>query len=240
MIHDVLETPAVMSSLYSVLFNLLDMMSLRTNLCHLLAKITQRKHVKPFRIKMLRQLSEGVTREANLVKLMEIYDEYVPGILDVPRTNGPVVFAHPDPEWAERLRRIQEVAGFGQNASPVSSKPFRFAGRGSKTQAASSLEDDAIRIQDLKTIGDLINRLEKVEIPQMDILELDDSLFRRYMALQPDGVTAKQLDDLLTPLLEQELEGLSSGRRVNREVLEVLLTYVKYTKVRFPSYTVHA
>ena len=68
MIYEVLESPTFVSSLYAVLFNMLDMTSLRlddsafcysaanelrASVCHLLAIITRRKHVKPFRIQML-------------------------------------------------------------------------------------------------------------------------------------------------------------------------------------------
>lgn len=68
MIYEVLESPTFVSSLYAVLFNMLDMISLRlddsafcysvanelrASICHLLAIITRRKHVKPFRIQML-------------------------------------------------------------------------------------------------------------------------------------------------------------------------------------------
>ena len=77
-ILDVLEEPGVVGRLYGVLFAMLDMISLRlvthclqfasrvyyirlcayschcrTPLCHLLALITRRKHVRPFRIQQL-------------------------------------------------------------------------------------------------------------------------------------------------------------------------------------------
>jgi centromere protein I len=73
MVYHVLESPAVLSQAYSVLFNLLDTAAIRfvlvdsisrlhitdtkavpgqtrPQLCHLLALITRRKHVRPFRI----------------------------------------------------------------------------------------------------------------------------------------------------------------------------------------------
>lgn len=68
MIYEVLENPTFISNLYAVLFNMLDMISirlddpssyyrdaddLRASICHLLAIITRRKHVKPFRIQTL-------------------------------------------------------------------------------------------------------------------------------------------------------------------------------------------
>lgn len=68
MIYEVMENQTFFSSLYAVLFNMLDMISirlddpssyysdandLRASICHLLAIITRRKHVKPFRIQAL-------------------------------------------------------------------------------------------------------------------------------------------------------------------------------------------
>ena len=68
MIYEVLEDHTPISNLYAVLFNMLDMIStrldnstlyfadangLRASICHLLAIITRRKNVKPFRIQRL-------------------------------------------------------------------------------------------------------------------------------------------------------------------------------------------
>ncbi|KAK4043064.1 Mis6-domain-containing protein [Parachaetomium inaequale] len=50
MVHHVLENPAILSQVYGVLFNLLDTAAIRPQLCHLLALVTRRKHVRPFRI----------------------------------------------------------------------------------------------------------------------------------------------------------------------------------------------
>lgn len=69
MVYHVLEDASILSNLYSVIFNMLDMPNLRynfqhlfvnqansassPNLCHLLAMVTKRKHVKQFRIQSL-------------------------------------------------------------------------------------------------------------------------------------------------------------------------------------------
>lgn len=53
MVYHVLESPAVLSEAYSLLFNLLDTATTRPILCHLLALITRRKHVRAFRIQAL-------------------------------------------------------------------------------------------------------------------------------------------------------------------------------------------
>lgn len=68
MTYEVLENPSILLNLYSVLFNMLDISSLRyvthmqshistdrnrARLCNLLSLITRRHHVKPFRIQIL-------------------------------------------------------------------------------------------------------------------------------------------------------------------------------------------
>lgn len=53
MVYHVLEEPAVLARAYPVLFNLLDTAAIRAPLTHLLALVTRRKHVRPFRIQNL-------------------------------------------------------------------------------------------------------------------------------------------------------------------------------------------
>lgn len=52
LVYHVLSTSAlaVLSRSYAVLFNLIDTDGIRPQLCHVLALITRRKHVRPFRI----------------------------------------------------------------------------------------------------------------------------------------------------------------------------------------------
>jgi len=53
MVYHLLENTAILSQTYGVLFNLLDTAAIRPQLCHLLALITRRKHVRPFRIQAM-------------------------------------------------------------------------------------------------------------------------------------------------------------------------------------------
>lgn len=53
MVYHVLSEPVVLAQVYSVLFNLLDTAAIRPQLAHLLALITRRRHVRPFRIQAL-------------------------------------------------------------------------------------------------------------------------------------------------------------------------------------------
>ena len=53
MVYHLLQNPSILSQVYGVLFNLLDTAAVRPQICHLLALITRRKHVKPFRIQAM-------------------------------------------------------------------------------------------------------------------------------------------------------------------------------------------
>jgi centromere protein I len=53
LVYRVLEAQNVLVQAYAVLFNLLDTAALRPQLCHVLALITRRKHVQPFRIQSM-------------------------------------------------------------------------------------------------------------------------------------------------------------------------------------------
>ena len=53
MVYHVLENPSILSRAYPVLFSLLDTAATRPQLCHLLALVTRRKHVRPFRIHIM-------------------------------------------------------------------------------------------------------------------------------------------------------------------------------------------
>ena len=109
LIYDFLEESAILSRLYSVLFNMLDMISLRRPLCHILSLITRRPHVKPFRIQALMELLRNAgDDEKELMGLLRVFKNYYPDIIvgDMGRTK--FFFKHPDPEWRAKLKQLQE------------------------------------------------------------------------------------------------------------------------------------
>jgi centromere protein I len=81
LVHDIIEDGNTLFRLYGVLFGMLDMISIRTSLCHLLSLITRRKHVKPFRIQQLLELSRGLGNEPALQGLLRVYKDYYPDII---------------------------------------------------------------------------------------------------------------------------------------------------------------
>ncbi|EOD51016.1 putative mis6 domain protein [Neofusicoccum parvum UCRNP2] len=107
---DVLDDATVLSKLYGVLFNLLDTMSLRTPLCHLLSLVTRRKHVRPFRIQQLLELVRASGQDPALVGLLRVYKDYYPEIIVGNAASGRTSFASAtQDEWRHRLQAIQEA-----------------------------------------------------------------------------------------------------------------------------------
>ena len=234
MVHDILEDPSILSSLYSVFFNLLDMNSLRTDLCPLLGQITRRKHVRPFRVQMLQDLSKKVGREPALSKLMQIYDAYVPGILDIKRPVGRVPeFSHPDLEWANQLHLIRESAD--PSASSLRQQEANVSlRRGTKRLRLSASVEGSYSLDRIDNAADLINNIEKIRITGLATSDLDDPVLQRYLALGSEDTHTEDIDECLSRAFTQQLDSLTNGRDAKKPLAEVLdeaLAYTQYVKV---------
>ena len=234
MISDVLEDPSILSSLYSVLFNLLDMTTLRADLCPLLAQITRRKHVRPFRIQMLQDLSQSVGREPALSKLMQIYDNYAPGILDVKKATEPVsTFSHPDPEWANQLLMILERADHLPTDPLHPREATTSLRRGAKRIRLSASVEGSYSLDRIQNADDLVNNIEKIRITGLASSDLDDPVLQRYLMLASEDTYTEDVNECLSKAFMQQLDSFTSGRDAKKplaEVLEEALAYTRYTK----------
>ncbi|KAL2055144.1 hypothetical protein ABVK25_004482 [Lepraria finkii] len=230
MVSDYLEEAAQLSSFYNILFNLLDMMSLRAELCHLLARITRRKHVRPFRIQMLQELSRSVGQDAALLKLMHVYDKYAPGFFELGKTKKTLDFPHPDPEWGSQLERIQKGTvplSVKTNSQLASS---RFLGRSTTTTPYTGSTSQQSNGTDI-----FVNQLENVKISDLTTSDLEDPVLQRYMMLKARTAGLSDVDEYLTPVFEEHLQKIVSGQRRSQEIsrlLESLLDYTRYTKLQ--------
>ena len=227
MVADYLEQPSHLSNFYSVLFNLLDMMSIRAEICHLLAKITRRKHVRPFRIHLLQDLSKRTSQEPALLKLMYVYDKYAPGILvlDKPRRNS-IDFSSADPDWVLQLERIHNtssVTSAKSNNQLASSKFLRKSSR----KAPST-------IQSADEIENFVNQLEDITLIDMTASDLSDPVLQIYIMLTGQESSEDQIDDLLKPIFHQQMEKLANGQdtsKASSQLLKSVVPYSRYTKV---------
>ena len=235
LIQDILEDPSILSSLYSVFFNLLDMTTLRADLCPLLARITRRKHVRPFRVHMLQDLSKTVGRELALTKLMQVYDSYAPGILDIKKTAGRVPdFSHPDTEWAKQLQKYLEKAKqlSGDSLNPREVKSAFH--RGAKRLRLSASVEGSYSLDRIDNAEDLVNNIEKIRVTGLATSDLDDPVLQRYMTLGAEDTHTEDVNECLSKAFMQQLDSLASGRDAKKPLAEVLdetLAYTQYTKV---------
>lgn len=246
LIHDILEDPSMLSSFYSVFFNLLDMASLRADLCHILAQITRRKHVRPFRVQMLQALSKQVGREPALSKLMQIYNTYAPGILDIKKVAGRIPeFSHPNPEWTNQLQMILGGADH-LSADPLnrrdSTSAFR---RGAKRLRLSASVEGSYSLDRIDNAEDFVNNIEEIRITGLASSDLDDPVLQRYLTLGSEDTHTEDVNECLSKAFMQQLDSLTSDRDAKKPLAEVLdesLAYTHHIKVgsKAPIYGEHA
>lgn len=246
MIHCALEDRNALSSLYTVFFNMLGRMDIRLPLCHLLATITRKKHVRPYRLEILQQLAHDVPREPALEKLTRIYDHL--GSHSPDTVGGKalaVTFAHPDPVWGERLRMIQHQAGSSIVAPGTYTEPFTYSSLRNGFQNGSSLSSTRSKEKsrdafEMTNVDGIAHNLEKLAIPTIVVQDLNDRLLHQYLFTQSKEVVERQLNDVLNTLFNGMLEGMAKGETLKRSALESVLSHVRFTMVRFlPQHLCH-
>ena len=202
MVYDYLEDQSTLSGLYNVLFNLLDATYLRTNLCHLLARITRKKHVRPFRIETLRNLSTTVGSDPPLLRLVQVFNKYVPEALDVAKSNKRLGdFSHPDPNWGFRLARIQSEL----DCQPIPSDAKEYVDRVGRTTVSE------LKPADLKDTT--VQWTLALSPDEADQTKVDDCL-----------------SPVFDSYLEKLSNGQSISKQLF-EILDCALSYTKSTKV---------
>ena len=229
MVADYMEQTSHLSNFYSVLFNLLDMMSIRAEICHLLARITRRKHVRPFRIHLLQDLSKRTSQESALLKLMYVYDKYAPGILvlDKPRKNS-MDFSSADPDWVLQLERIQNTSSVTSAKSNNQLASSRFLRQSSTKANAPSTN------QSTDEIANFVNQLEDITLSDMTASDLSDPVLQMYIMSTGQEASDDQIANLLNPICNQQMERLASGQNISKalsQLLKSVVPYSRYTKV---------
>ena len=231
MVADYLEEPSHLSKFYSVLFNLLDMMSIRAEICHVLVQITRRKHVQPFRIHFLQGLSKTAGQDHALLKLMFVYDKYASGILvlEKPRKNL-MDSSHTDPDWVSQLERIHNKTSFTSTKISNRLASSRFLQRSSRRAKAPST------IQSDDEIENFVNRLEDIRLSDIDVSDLSDPVLQIYTSTVQKA-SEDQIDDVLSPVFNEQTEKLASGQSISKassQILKNVLSYTRFTKVGTP------
>ncbi|CAG8173713.1 unnamed protein product [Penicillium olsonii] len=235
--HEMLRERAHLAKLYAVLFNHLDMISLRKPLCHLLSLITRRKHVKPFRIQALMeliQISGGDEKE--LITLLKLFKNYYPEIVlgDIGRGRNALFFKHPDPEWSSHAKLLQDQSTERNRASLASSFQVVHRGAAKRTRIevvipplqTSRVSDKHTSLEELRDVGHLVEKLDKIELPNQIISTLGDAMAQKYLHLVHSELADHRLDEWLKSFLEEKLEMLREDEDNEPETLAVFLDYV--------------
>ncbi|GIC88600.1 Mis6 domain protein [Aspergillus udagawae] len=246
LVYEFCEDRSHFTKLYAVLFNHLDMISLRKPLCHLLSMITRRKHVKPFRIQALMELvNTAGAEEKELIGLLNVFKNYYPDIivgdLGALRRRG-LVFKHPDPEWTSHARLLQDRNL--EQVQAAQSSTFQVVHRGAAKRGkmevivpvlqTSRVSSNRTSLEELRSVDHLVEKLDRIELPNQIISAVADNIAQKYLSLAQPEYARLRLDDWLSSFFDERLEHAQDEELDTSEslgyILSLIVNYVRYTK----------
>ncbi|KAM0243151.1 hypothetical protein ACHAP5_006870 [Fusarium lateritium] len=238
-VHHTLESPQVLSQVYPVLFNFLDTAATRPNLSHLLALITRRKHVRPFRIQALLNLSRQTGNDPGLIGLLRVFKDYYPEVIVGEAVRGKTSsFKHPDPQWRERLDEVQEAHYHKSQGGPLQPRDgFRIhrpIGRGARNKIVplvhtSHATEDAVTLEEIENATGFVKNLDKLELPNQLIAVLADPLLQKLMLLKPGNESEQRIANWLNAILQDVHDG-DADEATFFDMLDILRDYVVSVK----------
>ncbi|KAI8943575.1 hypothetical protein NX059_001571 [Plenodomus lindquistii] len=246
LVHEIIQGSNVLSRLYSVLFGMLDMISIRTSLCYLLSLITRRKHVKPFRIQQLLELSRGLGNEPALQGLLRVYKDYYPDIiLGSTSTSRKSFTPQPDEEWRTRIAAVKEASVTAEEHAADRYNGFKVSRKGPRRGKSSAIPEvhtyqtteTSVTLEGIDNVEDFVERLDTIEPPGQLVSLLTDPLLQKFVDLKPTPITTARIGLWLATCLEDQYEGerIGSGDpQYLAEVLQGLLQHTQYTKTLHP------
>ncbi|TAQ85633.1 hypothetical protein B7494_g6042 [Chlorociboria aeruginascens] len=239
MVYDVLQDPKLLSRLYGVLFDLLDTIAIRPQLCHVLSLITQRKHVRRFRIQALMELTRQAGNDPPLLSLMRVYKDYYPDVILGGVISGRAsVFTHPDREWAQRLAEIQKIyIQKSQDGLPPAQRTFKTGRRGVKRGASSVIPEvytsraqaSSTTLEEIEDVDSFIRKLEKIQLPNQLVAVIGDPLLQKFLQLKSSDVTLQRVDNWLLAFFEDQLQSTDSENKT-MYMLQSIREYTHFTK----------
>jgi centromere protein I len=89
-------------------------------------------------------------------------------------------------------------------------------------------------LEEIDSVGDFVEKLDRIEPPGQLISFLTDPLLQKYVALRPSEITSARIDLWLSTCLEEEYNAVKSGLPASTylsEILNGLHRQAQYTKV---------
>ncbi|KAG6041253.1 hypothetical protein E4U41_005294 [Claviceps citrina] len=240
MVYHVLDGPVVLAHAYSVLFNLLDTAAIRPQLAHLLALITRRRHVRPFRIQALLNLSRQTGNDPPLVGLLRVFKDYYPEIIVGEAVRGKAsAFKHPDLLWRSRLDEIQDAhrqrAAERRATGPQSgfrvNRPVNRAQRNKTvpTVLTSHATEDSVTLEEVEDVSSFVSKMDKLELPNQLVAVLADPLLQKLLILRPNPESYQRISNWLSAVFQEVMSG-DADEATLWEVLEVAREFVARTR----------
>ncbi|KAF9771481.1 hypothetical protein IL306_010897 [Fusarium sp. DS 682] len=255
-VHHILESPQVLGQTYSVLFNLLDTAATRPNLSHLLALITRRKHVRPFRIQALLNLSRQTGNDPCLIGLLRVFKDYYPEVIVGEAVRGRassfkacssvtptyrlllIIGQHPDPQWRARLDEIQD-AHLQQTAKGLlrprdGFRVHRPVARGARSKIipivhTSYVTENAVTLEEIENVASFVKNIDKLELPNQLVAVLADPLLQKLMLVRPSSESEQRVANWLNGVLQDVHDG-DADETTFFDMLDILRDYVDSTK----------
>ncbi|KAK4175726.1 Mis6-domain-containing protein [Triangularia setosa] len=239
MVYHLVQNPAILSQTYGVLFNLLDTAAIRPQLCHLLALITRRKHVRPFRIQTILALSRQIGGDPNLTGLLRVFKNYYPEIIVGDITKGrAAAFKHPDVQWREKLNEIQqqhldkqEDDGTRNGFAVNHALGRRLKGAGALVPGVHTLHahETSVTLEELDSAEGFVNNLEKIEMPSQLVAVLADPLLQKFLLLRPSEQASQRIGNWLMACVGDVASGDTDASFL-LDMVDVIHDYVLSSK----------
>ncbi|RNJ52752.1 hypothetical protein D7B24_002930 [Verticillium nonalfalfae] len=222
MVYQTIETPAILSQSYAILFNLLDTAAIRFAL-YLRNEIG---------------LSRQTGHDPALTGLLRIFKDYYPEIIVGDAIKGKAsAFKHPDTQWRDRLGVIQR--DYAQRSTAAVSQPQNgftvsrhtaSGGRGPRPSGVPAVhtsyaDETSVTLEEIDSADRLAQTLEKIEVPNQLAAVLADPLLQNFVALRKDDVMSRRIVHWLDALLDDVVSG-NADTKTFEDTMEVLQDYV--------------
>ncbi|KAM0530271.1 hypothetical protein ACHAO2_008674 [Verticillium nonalfalfae] len=211
MVYQTIETPAILSQSYAILFNLLG---------------------------LSRQTGHDPALTGLLRIFKDYYPEIIVGDAIKGKASA---FKHPDTQWRDRLGVIQRdyaqrstaAVSQPQNGFTVS-RHTASGGRGPRPSGVPAVhtsyaDETSVTLEEIDSADRLAQTLEKIEVPNQLAAVLADPLLQNFVALRKDDVMSRRIVHWLDALLDDVVSG-NADTKTFEDTMEVLQDYVSRVK----------
>lgn len=232
LVHGVLEDRAALTHVYAVLFNLMDFLSIRSDLCHILALSTTRRHVVPFRVSRLLDMQRATGQDPALTGLLKTYRSFRPDLVPIEALTGRAsIFDYPDEEWKQRIDGL--LVGQQAMATIEDETQFRVLNKTLARSKSSYIPQVYTRgsdeghetFEDVNGIEDFANKFNRLRLPVKMASALNDPLMQHYLETLP-STSAKRyfqaVDYEIGKALEAQLELSKLDQPLDKGCIEIL------------------